>query len=396
MKVLHINDKISISGGVEVYLEQLQAFLPDYKVGSDWLGIHWNDRRYQIEEYPSGKLYSVSTLNEVKDFLKTYIASHSIDVINVHSISDPDLIRICFLIKPVVRTAHEPRMFCPGHGKFFRFSEKICNKPFGIHCFYHAYREGCTHRHPLRLIKAYQNTRFEIDEASSGYKKIIVMSDYMAKEAEIAGIPSKKITVNPYFTPKVPNVISPENISGKRILFIGRIISYKGLHMLMQALMPLLEDIPDLCLDVVGSGMEYPQLTRAKSDLKMLGYENRVLFHGWQGREKIESLLRDAYMVVFPSIYPEAFGIVGIEAMMNGKPVVGFDVGGVNTWLKDGKTGYLVETGDVEGMRNRMKELLLDGAIYKKMSDKAREVAVSHFIPEIHIRSLIHTYREAL
>ena len=49
----------------------------------------------------------------------------------------------------------------------------------------------------------------------------------------------------------------------------------------------------------------------------------------------IDNYLSRASVVVFPSIYPESFGIVGIEAMMRGRPVVGFDVGGVKDWLKN-------------------------------------------------------------
>ena len=99
-------------------------------------------------------------------------------------------------------------------------------------------------------------------------------------------------------------------------------------------------------------------------------------------------------MLLFPSIYPEALGISGIEAMMHGKPVIGFNVGGVNTWLKDNETGFLIERGNKLKMRDRIQFLLNNDEIREKMGRRAREVAMSEFTPEVHIGHLLKVYAD--
>ena len=117
---------------------------------------------YRILSYRnSTKTLFSGKLNYLLNYLSDYVNYNSIDIIHIHSLSNSKIINHCFSIAPVVRTMHEPRMFCPGQGKFWRLSERVCNKPFGIHCVYHAYKEGCCNRHPIRLIKSHANVLFE-------------------------------------------------------------------------------------------------------------------------------------------------------------------------------------------------------------------------------------------
>ena len=76
-------------------------------------------------------------------------------------------------------------------------------------------------------------------------------------------------------------------------------------------------------------------------------------------------------------MYPEAFGIVGIEAMSLGKPVVAFDVGGVSSWLEHEKTGFLLNDRDVNGMTTAIQTLLTDEACRERMGDECVAVAKS-------------------
>ena len=70
-------------------------------------------------------------------------------------------------------------------------------------------------------------------------------------------------------------------------------------------------------------------------------------------------ILHKSYVVLFPSIYPEAFGISGIEAMMRAKPVVAFNVGGVSTWLEHNKTGILVQSLNQMNTLQLLRKLLI-------------------------------------
>ncbi|MEZ4825550.1 MAG: glycosyltransferase family 4 protein [Bacteroidia bacterium] len=393
MNILHLNDKTAILGGVEVYLDQLQTLLPEAGINSAWMGIFRNTGNYQVQLFPEEKTCFSGSLQQLGEYLRSFADSRKTDLIHIHSISDPALVRLCLGIRPVVRSLHEPRMFCPGHGKFWRYSERICDQPFGLHCMWHAYTEGCTNRHPKRLISAYANTRFEIGEASSRYASIVVMSDYMKREAVLAGIPKEKVEVNPYFTP----VVEADNLRPApqvlRLLFLGRLIRHKGPHLMLKAVIPLLRQRPEIVLEIAGDGPEEPLLRQMAAEA---GVETQVHFRGWQNRQAVEKLLTQATVVIFPSIYPEAFGISGIEAMMYAKPVVAFDVGGVSSWLDHEETGFIAPAGDWATMGTQIQQLVAQPTLRAAMASRARERALTRFTPEIHLRRLRATYEKAL
>lgn len=395
MNILHLNDKTAIKGGVEVYVEQLMQLLPDYDCTPHWLGIYQGSAGYAVNSYGKDNPEQTGvSLNTLVRYLSDYVLDHAIDVIHVHSISNPPVLRSLFSLAPVLRSMHEPRMVCPGQGKFWRYSERICNQPFGLHCIYHAYKEGCCNRHPKRLFAAYQNTQFEVREGRDNYRAIMVMSDYMKREAELVGFPTAQLVLNPYFTPEVEQIALKNQVNAKekRLLFVGRLSRTKGVHYFIAAALQLVDQYDDLRIDIVGGGHDEGYFKSLVPPEK----EQYFTFHGWQDRAGIDQIISEAYLLVFPSIYPEAFGISGIEAMMRAKPVVGFDVGGVRTWLKDRETGFAVPVKDVNALTERLALLLDNRELYDRMSTNSRREALRCFTPEIHLKRLLEIYNKAV
>ena len=379
-----------MKGGAEVYINQLQNLLPVYGHKSYWLGIEERAGAFSIAEFNKGRLVNIRGLKNVFHFIMEYINKNEIDIINIHNIFNPSIIKFCLSVLPVVKSVHSPVMVCPGKDKFWRYSEKPCNIKYGLHCFKHIYTEGCANRSPKRVIKAWNYVNFETGEAAGRYQRIVVMSDYIRKGMLECGIPESQIVCNPYFTPEINDPdIAVFSSEIKRILFIGRLISSKGPHIMLKSLARLLNKRNDLILDVIGDGKMKESL---KSMANNLGLNHKVVFHGWMDKAGVDLALRKSYLILFPSIYPEAFGIVGIESMMHGKPIVGFDVGGVGTWLKDGVNGYLIPVGDGDKMSERTEMLLSDPSIYEKMCINARRMALERYIPEVHINKLIGIY----
>jgi len=395
MTVLHLNDKVEIKGGVEVYVAQLMQLLPAYNCSVYWLGIYQEDSKYTVREYGNSKVLQVDVdFSALVDFLNNYIIDQDIDLIHVHSLSNPALLRALFKLSPVVRSMHEPRMLCPGQGKFWRHSERVCTQAFGWHCFYHTYREGCCNRHPRRLWSAYQNTQFEISEGKANYRAIIVMSAYMHREAMQLGYQESQLVLNPYFTERVDavEICNQAKASEKRLLFVGRLSRTKGVHYFIRAALDLLKDNHQLRVDIIGSGQDEDYF-KSLVPVEMQAY---FTFHGWKSRSEVSHLMSKAYLLAFPSIYPEAFGISGIEAMMRGKPVVGFDVGGVASWLRDGVTGFLVPSKDINTFKHKMALLIDDSLLYERMSAAAREVALAEFTPTNHLSLLERVYQNII
>ncbi|MFO0730632.1 MAG: glycosyltransferase [Nitrospiraceae bacterium] len=124
------------------------------------------------------------------------------------------------------------------------------------------------------------------------------------------------------------------------MLFVGRLSAEKGIEVFLDAL-PLLRAQSWRAV-VIGEG---PLEAPAKQRVVQEGLADRVRFAGWLSGADLDREYERAAVLAVPSTVKEAFGLVGIEAMAFGKPVVAFDAGGIREWLQDGKTGYLVRQG---------------------------------------------------
>lgn len=96
----------------------------------------------------------------------------------------------------------------------------------------------------------------------------------------------------------------------------------------------------------------------------------------------------DCLLVAVPSLWQEPFGMVGIEAMASGKPVVAFNVGGVSKWLAEGVNGYAVARGDIAGFARKMMKICVDEKLRVFLGKGGRRIYEERFTSEIHMRRL--------
>jgi glycosyltransferase involved in cell wall biosynthesis len=392
MRVLHVHNEITSKGGTEVYLSDLQELLPTYGHDSFWLAIQGNnDWRWILHGYEWIEVPDKKTL---KEQLTEWIDKNEIQIVCIHNLFDSELVDFFISLLPVIKFSHSPVIVCPGRDKFWRGSNKPCTEPYGLHCFWHAYTEKCTNRHPKRLLSAWNFVRDEIVRAKTQYRKTIVMSEYNNDLLRECGVPESQVFVNPYFT-KYKVEIPESDIIEERIymLFIGRIVAGKGLIEMLNAVEGILKHSENIHLDIIGDGI---MMEEVKSVVASKMLENYVTFWGWLPHQEIDRLMERSYLVIFPSTYPESFGIVGIEAMMAAKPVVGFDAGGVSTWLKDKENGFLIPSANIELMRNAINNLIDNKNLWRSMSRKGREIALTSFLPHVHLEKLISLFKETI
>jgi glycosyltransferase involved in cell wall biosynthesis len=146
-------------------------------------------------------------------------------------------------------------------------------------------------------------------------------------------------------------------------------------------------------LVIIGDG---PFLSELKSQAHRLGILSEVSFPGWLSPNELKSYYRRCSMVVVPSTWPEPFGMVGIEAMSYGKPVLAFDVGGISEWLKHEETGFLVKPKDAIGLAKRIAFLLERPELARKIGAKGRETVKSRFVPDAHVDQLSSVFHQAI
>jgi N-acetyl-alpha-D-glucosaminyl L-malate synthase BshA len=143
-------------------------------------------------------------------------------------------------------------------------------------------------------------------------------------------------------------------------------------------------------LILVGDGPERPTAT---AEAEALGITNRVIFLGKQ--DSVGELMACADLMLLPSA-SESFGLVALEAMASGVPVVATRAGGIPEVVEDGITGHLGEVGDVEAMADAGVSILADNEKWSRMSVAAQTIAVERFGADVIIPQYERYYQRVL
>jgi glycosyltransferase involved in cell wall biosynthesis len=189
-------------------------------------------------------------------------------------------------------------------------------------------------------------------------------------------------------------------VSRRGVVFVGRLTPHKGVDRLIEALPP------DVELRVAGSGghdrelpeREYPAL------LRRLAAGRRVTFLGPLADEHLPAFYRSAEVLVLPSVErtcygkpvhtSELLGLVVLEAMMSGTPVVASRLGGLPEIVEHGRTGFLVEPGSRVELGARLAEILGDPALAARLGRQAREQALERFSWQACAERCLAAYNE--
>ncbi|HKY84937.1 MAG TPA: glycosyltransferase [Anaerolineales bacterium] len=178
----------------------------------------------------------------------------------------------------------------------------------------------------------------------------------------------------------------------RMILFVGRVEPLKGIDSLLQAIAILRAQDKslgaDLCLAVIGGepnddgATETEEMARLQEMRRDLKIEDMVTFLGRRAQDTLPYYYSAAEIVVVPSHY-ESFGLVALEAMACGTPVVASETGGLVFLVRDGETGFHVPTGDPEALADRLRQLLQDEILRQRLGQQAAEYAKRYAWPLI-------------
>jgi glycosyltransferase involved in cell wall biosynthesis len=318
------------------------------------------------------------------------------DVIYSHNLEDLELERELLKIAPAVFFAHAYYGTCISGSK--AFSQPIprpCSRLFGWQCLLHFYPKRCGGMNPLTMLGLYRR-QLERLVSLRNYRAVVTHSEYLRAEYVRHGIAAEQVFLVPYCVRPLRQNASEDppkvRMDGSwRLVFAGRLDSMKGGELLLKAL-PLVRSASGKPLQLVfaGDGPERENwgnvaaaLTRSQPDIK-------VEFAGWLADEKLGALLHTSHLLVVPSIWPEPFGMVGVEAAIEGVPAAAFDVGGIPTWLIDGVSGHLA-SGDpptAEGLAQAIVRCLGDHKHYLELCSGAANSA-RRFTVQPHLQELI-------
>jgi glycosyltransferase involved in cell wall biosynthesis len=169
----------------------------------------------------------------------------------------------------------------------------------------------------------------------------------------------------------------------------GRIAREKGQLLMIQLMPELLKHRPGVVLLIVGEG---PDLGDCHRIVAKLGLAAAVRFAGH--RRDIPEVMAATDVVVVPSLWEEAFGLVAVEASAAGRPVVAFRSGGLSEVIIHNRTGLIVTKGDSAGLRNALEYVLSRPELARRLGESGRRHA-AQFTIEPHVQRLI-SFHEAV
>jgi glycosyltransferase involved in cell wall biosynthesis len=393
MRTLHVNAHLAPKGGVETYLLALRPILAQrgveallaYDEGdpSLWPGA---------EHVPGLEQPSAEQDETVRERLAALIRRLRPDLVHVHNVQNKGALEAALASGRAVMTSHDYRTACPANTFFFKRTETICDRDkVGLGCIPNTLVKKCLTPRP-KLGTYYYRRAVWATENAGRWAGVIAPSGGASERLLRAGYPSDRVSVVPYFCPVVP-LESPRPVPEQPLLtFMGRIAPGKGHATFVEALGLLPDGVHGLMVGDFDDGKRATVTGLAER----FGCAGRITLQPWADRAAVRAVLGRTSVFSFPSLWPETLGIVGLEAMARGVPVVASDVGGVREWLEDGRNGRLVPPGDAAALADGARSLLATPDTLEAAGRAGIDTIRTRFMPEHHLDELMGVYERAL
>jgi len=269
---------------------------------------------------------------------------------------------------------------------------RVCVRRFGPGCLPVNYLFGCGARNPVQLLKVYSNQRTRA-KVLQGVAGLVVASEYMRQVYVQNGVDDSIVRLLAYPVTLEPDA-APLSVreAPRRVLFLGRLTEGKGGVRAVQAVARCQRSIGDrqLLLTMAGDGPELERCRRLAAKLRVPSE-----FPGWVGPERRSQLLRETDVLIMPSLWPEPFGMVGVEAGTVGVPAVAYRTGGIVDWLRPGVSGELAEGFGSRSLAQALERALRDAQHHQRLRLGAWRTACE-YVGDRHAFGLESFFHELL
>ena len=256
-----------------------------------------------------------------------------------------------------------------------------------------------SHGTDLFLLDRFPVARWLARPVFRAADQVTVISTPLVARVQALGVASGRITVVPMPLDAATFAAAPERPRDRGLLlFAGRLVERKGAEFALRAVATLRGEGRAVRLLVVGAGPERPGLERLAATL---GVEGAVEFRGPVSPAELAELYRRAGALLMPAVTDwkgeqEGFGMVLVEAMQCGLPVVATRSGGIPDVVRDGATGLLVPERDPAALARGVARLLDDPELAARLARAARADVASRFAPAHIARTFETIYRRAI
>lgn len=333
MRILVATTHRGIVGGVETYL---RALLPELVKRGHEVGLLYEHPALPNEPTILAECRDVPVWS--RPDLGAALAWEP-SVCYQHGLSDTGCEQVLADRFPSVLYSHNYHGTCISGTKCHaRPAYQPCQRSLGVGCLALYFPRRCGGLNPITMIQMYRSQR-ERQRTLNRHRAVLVASRHMVREMVQNGAATASVHLVPYFPPNTkPDVLAPTpKQRSNRIFFLGRLTALKGWTHLLTAIPRAAELLnKKLTLVVAGDG---PDRAAFENEARRRGVE--VEFLGWVGADARAAEMRAADVLIVPSVWPEPFGLVGIEAGCVGLPAVAYAVGGIPDWLEPGVSGEL-------------------------------------------------------
>jgi glycosyltransferase involved in cell wall biosynthesis len=370
MRIVVAHESLGTEGGVETYLLSVMQRLRDR--GHQIALLYYRRSQAVASHLRSCAHVALGVEERGSDVVFDELGTWGPDVGFSHNMGPLDVDRHLLGRWPVVKMLHGYFGTCVSGLKMHAFpSPRVCERTFGPACLALYFPRRCGQLAPGRMLQGYRWAASQ-RELFSRYAAVVVASDHMRNEMARHGVPDDRLRVLPLFSTVRGDEAAGDGGEPDTVLFAGRMTTLKGGHVLVAAAARAARLLGrPVRLVMAGDG---PQKEAWRSLASSLGVPLEMT--GWVAFDDRARVYGRGLCVAVPSLWPEPFGLVGLDAGSLGRPAVAFDVGGIRQWLTDGFNGRLVapDAGE-KGLGLALAAMLGDPAERERMGRHALETS---------------------
>lgn len=285
---------------------------------------------------------------------------------------------------PVIQTLHNYRLLCP-NALFFR-NGQVCEDCMGKFVPWPGVLHACYRKSmaATSVTAAMLSVHKALRTWSRMVDVYIALTDFARHKFIQGELPAGKIAVKPNFIDPDPGIGDGQ---GGYALFVGRLSQEKGVNTLLAAWDKIGGKIP---LKIVGDGPLAFQVAEAVQRIP------RVEWLGHQPRQFVLDLMKDAAVLIFPSVCYEGFPVTIVEAYSVGLPVIASNLGAISSIIEHKRTGLHFRPGDPDDLAMQVKWIIDHPAEFEQMRQEARAEYEVKYTAERNYEMLMEIYEKAI
>ena len=381
MRIFQITDYFNNGGGKERFIYDFANKIIDNQNETVVACIEFEN----IKHWGENISFDVITFDERWE---EYLIQFNPDVILWHVGSETlDIVKKLLSKYKVLSLVHN--VTCPAGTRLFRDKDKICHKTTGNMCLFNWYFRQCGSSKSPKEAYNILNKSKEIHSVIRKSERVYVATNAMKKILEVEKIEPSKIKI---FDITLGNILElgPIKINKKsreiKILYVGRLTYSKGVQYLIKAVAQLLKENVNVVCKIIGSGWYEKEL---KNLVNKYGITQNVSFIGNIKGTELKSWYSDCDIVVVPSIWIEAAGLIVPEARGYGKPIIVTDIGGLPEWGQMMNNVFVTKHADSKSLAHSLLKVKNNIKMEQDNTFKTGYIDLFQDIRSLEINSII-------